>query len=113
MTEKRWYTLDNGRQVYRAAPTAVQHQRSSFPCPRLIKDEIEPTWGADGKQYTSMSAYRSTLRPDGNPRGERFIEYGNEKIPEYEAPQFDKAQRIETIKQAIHDVENGNVPVTE
>lgn len=110
MIEKRWYNI-NGRQVYRAVPQERSAgSGSSFPCPRFITDEIEPTWGADGKQYTSMAAYRATLRPDGNPKGERYIEYGNEKIPEYEAPQFDKAQRVETIKQAIHDVENGNVP---
>lgn len=113
MIEKRWYTLDNGRQVYRAVPQAIQSQRSTFPCPRMIRDEIEPTWGADGKQYTSLSAYRQTLLPSGNPKGERFIEYGNEPITQYEAPQFDESQRVETIKRAIHDVETGNVPVTE
>lgn len=113
MIEKRWYTLDNGRQVYRAVPQAIQSQRSTFPCPRMIRDEIEPTWGADGKQYTSLSAYRQTLLPSGNPKGERFIEYGNEPIPQYEAPKFDESQRVETIKRAIHDVETGNVPVTE
>lgn len=113
MIEKRWYTLDNGRQVYRAVPQAIQSQRSTFPCPRMIRDEIEPTWGADGKQYTSLSAYRQTLLPSGNPKGERFIEYGNEPIPPYEAPQFDESQRVETIKRAIHDVETGNVPGTE
>lgn len=113
MIEKRWYNI-NGRQVYRAVPSERSAGAGSdFPCPRFSKDEIEPTWGADGKQYTSMSAYRRTLLPDGNPRGERFIEYGNEPIPQYEAPQFDEAQRVETIKQAIHDVESGNVPVME
>jgi hypothetical protein len=94
MIEKRWYTI-NGRQVYRAVPSARSAGAGSdFPCPRFVKDEIEPTWGADG----------------GNPRGERFIEYGNEPIPQYEAPKFDKSARAEAIKQAIHDVESGNVP---
>lgn len=111
MTEKRWYTLENGRQVYRAVPKERSAGAgSSFPCPRFMKDDIEPTWGADGKQYTSMSAYRKTLLPSGNPKGERFIEYGNEAIPRYEAPQFDQAQRRETIKRAINDVETGNLP---
>jgi len=109
MTEKRWYTLSNGRSVYRSVPTP-RSAASSFPCPRIVSDTIDPTWGADGKQYTSMSAYRQTLLPSGNPRGERFIEYGNEPIPQYEAPQFDEAQRVETIKRAIHDVETGNLP---
>ncbi len=113
MIEKRWYTI-NGRQVYRAVPSARSAGAGSdFPCPRFVKDEIEPTWGADGKQYTSMSAYRKTLLPSGNPRGERFIEYGNEPIPQYEAPKFDESARVEAIKQAIHDVEGGKVPVVE
>lgn len=111
MIEKRWYTLENGRQVYRAVPSArSQGSGSAFPCPRISSDNIEPTWGADGKQYTSLSAYRKTLLPSGNPRGERFIEYGNEPVPKYEAPRFDEGKRVEAIKQAIHDVETGNMP---
>lgn len=110
MTEKRWYTLPNGRSVYRAVPKQSQGSGSSFPCPRIINDNIVPTWGADGKQYTSMSAYRKTLEPSGNPMGERFIEYGTEPVPQYEAPKFDEATRVEHIKQAIHDVETGNLP---
>lgn len=113
MIEKRWYNV-NGRQVYRAVPQERSAGAgSSFPCPRTVRDEIEPTWGADGKQYTSMSAYRKTLLPSGNPKGERFIEYGNEPIPQYEAPKFDESARVEAIKQAVHDVESGNVPVME
>ncbi len=111
MSEKRWYKLADGREVYRSPPVSRSAgSGSSFPCPRVINDTIEPTWGADGKQYTSMSAYRRTLLPSGSPKGERFIEYGNEPIPQYEAPQFDEAQRVETIKRAIHDVETGNLP---
>lgn len=109
--EKRWYTLPNGRSVYRAVPQVRSSgMGSSFPCPRVVSDNIEPTWGADGKQHTSMASYRASLLPSGNPKGERFIEYGNEPIPQYEAPKFDEAQRVETIKRAIHDVETGNLP---
>lgn len=111
MIEKRWYKLPNGGEVYRASPVPRSSgSGSSFPCPRIINDHIEPTWGADGKQYTSLSAYRRTLKADGNPRGEEFIEYGNEPIPEYKPPVFDEAARVEAIKHAIHDVETGNVP---
>lgn len=110
MSELRWYELGNGRSVLRAAPQPRSNAASAFPCPRLLKDTIEPTWGADGKQYTSMSAYRKTLLPSGNPKGEQFIEYGNEPIPTYEAPVFDEAKRVEAIKHAIHDVETGNIP---
>jgi hypothetical protein len=114
MIEKRWYTLADGRQIYRAVPQSRSAgSGSSFPCPRVVNDSIEPTWGADGKLYTSMSAYRATLRPSGNPKGEEYIEYGNEPIPEYVPPAIDEAARVEAIKHAIHDVETGNVPVPE
>lgn len=112
VVEKQWFTLEDGRQVYRAVPQPAQARSTSFPCPRIISDNIEPTWGADGKQHTSMSSYRASLLPSGNPKGERFIEYGNEAIPTYEPPTFSKADRIEAIKHAIHDVETGNVPVS-
>ena len=110
MTEKRWFKLDDGRSVYRAVPQPRPDARSSFPCPRIVSDNIEPTYGADGKLYTSMSAYRKTLLPSGNPKGEQFIEYGNEKIPDYKPPEFSKEKRVEDIKRAIHDVETGNIP---
>lgn len=110
MSELRWLNLADGRQVLRPVPSARSEAVSSFPCPRITSDRIEPTWGADGKQYDSLSAYRKTLLPSGNPKGERFIEYGNEAIPTYEATVFDEGKRRETIKQAIHDVETGNVP---
>lgn len=108
---RAWFKLSNGRSVYRSVPNPAPQGRSDFPCPRIVNDAIEPTCGADGKMYTSMSAYRQTLKASGNPRGEEFIEYGNEPIPEYKAPEFSKEKRMEDIKQAIHDVESGNIPV--
>jgi len=103
--------LSNGREVYRIPPPMRSAGAgSAFPCPYVSSDRIEPTWGADGKQYDSLSAYRKTLRPSGNPKGEEFIEYGNEAIPEYEPPKIDAGKRVEAIKQAIHDVETGNIP---
>lgn len=59
-----------------------------------------------------MSAYRRTLKASGNPRGEEFVEYGSEPVPQYTAPEFDRNDRIDAIKRAIHDVEAGNVPVS-
>lgn len=109
MTEKRWIMLENGRSVYRSigqAPVA----RSSFPCPRIVSDTVEPIQSmADGKFYTSLSALRRTYRADSNPQGEEYIEVGNEKLADA-APQFDKSQRVEDIKCAMHDVLTGNIP---
>lgn len=108
MTEKRWFTLDDGRQVYRSvrfAPVA----RSSFPCPKVKSDSIEPTLGLDGKMHDSRSSFMKTMMPDGNPQGQRYYDLGSDSL-EHQEVKFDKEQRIETIKRAIHDVETGNVP---
>lgn len=73
-------------------------------------DSIEPTWGADGKLHDSLSSYRKTLRPDGNPKGERFIEMGNEKPPKWKPPEFDRKTRRDDIRAGIADVKAGRVP---
>ena len=72
-------------------------------------DTIEPTWGADGRQHTSMAAYRRTLRPDGNPMGERFLEMGNERPPKWKPPEFDRRERREAIRAGIADVKAGRI----
>lgn len=110
MTEKRWYTLDNGRQVYRAVPKPIA-TRSSLPCPHLVLDTIEPTISqADGKEYTSKSALRATYRADGNPQGVNYIEVGNEDITKRELPKRDDAKAIEAIERAEADILAGRAP---
>ena len=79
-------------------------------CPYFKQDVIDPTRGMDGKMYETLSGYRKTLEPSGNPRGERYIEIGNEPTKAYEAPKFDRKKRRDDIKRAISDVKNGNVP---
>ena len=110
MTEKRWYTLDNGRQVYRAVPKPIA-TRSSLPCPHLVLDTIPPTVSqADGKEYTSKSALRATYRADGNPQGVNYIEVGNEDITKRELPERDDAKAIEAIERAEADILAGRAP---
>lgn len=61
--------------------------RSHFPAPMLIRDDMPPTVSmADGKEYTSKSAMRATYLPSGNPKGERFIEVGNERVAPRKPP---------------------------
>lgn len=108
MTEYAWYKLDNGREVYRPV-YKPKKGRSDLAAPYLASDTIEPTRGFDGKMYDSLSGYRKTLLPSGNPKGERYYELGNESL-KHTPVEFDKAKRVEHIKQAIHDVETGNVP---
>jgi putative FmdB family regulatory protein len=77
--------------------------------PRILSDIIEPCRGADGKMHDSLSSYRRSLTPAGNPKGERFIELGNEQVKE--APKtIDRKQRRDDIRAAMEDVKNGRVP---
>lgn len=79
--------------------------------PRVISDYIEPCMGMDGKMHDSLASYRKTLLPEGNPRGERYTEIGNERVKADVADErAEKAARVQEIKRAIHDVRSGNMP---
>jgi putative FmdB family regulatory protein len=87
------------------------------PTQRLItapmiarSDSIAPIMGADGKMHDSLSSYRATLKPEGNPRGERFHELGDTELPAFKAPEFDRKTRREAIKAGIADVKAGRIP---
>lgn len=83
--------------------------RSDFPAPAIRTDSCDPIRGADGKLHDSLSSYRKSLEPSGNPRGERFFELGNDELPE-KTYDFDPKQRRDDIRAAMADVKNGNVP---
>lgn len=70
-------------------------------------DTIAPCWGADGKQHTSLASYRKSLLPQNNPRGERFIEMGNEKAKPYTPPPVDPVKRRDDVRRAIADIKKG------
>lgn len=66
--------------------------------------------GADGKLHDSLASYRHSLTPEGNPKGERYLEMGNEELPAFKPPEFDRKERREAIKAGIADVKAGRVP---
>lgn len=73
-------------------------------------DTIEPVRGPDGRMHTSLATYRASLRPGGNPKGEHYHELGNEELPAFKAPEFDRKSRREAIRAGIADVKAGRVP---
>lgn len=77
--------------------------------PRILSDNIEPCMGADGKMHDSLASYRRSLLPEGNPRGERYHELGNDQVKETPKT-FDRKQRRDDIRAALEDVKNGRVP---
>lgn len=112
MSEKRWFTLPNGRQVYRSVPQRNE-ARSSLPIPYFKKDQIEPVMSmADGKTYDSLSALRRTYRADGNPQGKEYVEIGNESCLDqsWSPRQVTDAEINEIIEKSEAQVASGNVP---
>lgn len=102
-----WHVFDNGRSLHRSLERAPPPARSSTPAIR--RDSIAPCLGMDGQTHDSLSSYRRTLRADGNPQGENYIELGNESLSPV-IYDFDKAERRDHIRAALQDVKNGNVP---
>ncbi|MBO9580323.1 MAG: hypothetical protein J7498_05480 [Sphingobium sp.] len=108
--DEAWFVFDDGRQLLRKVDREPNPARSTFPCPAIVRDSIEPILAMDGKMTDSLSHYRRTLRADGNPRGETYTEIGNESLPAFKAPEFDARQRRDDIHAAMADFKNGNIP---
>lgn len=93
MTAYDWFTLDDGRSVYRKVERPQRGQRSSLAMPVILSDRIEPVQSmADGKTYDSMSALRRTYRADGNPQGIEYTEVGDAERSGPETPKVTKEE---------------------
>lgn len=101
-----WFVFDNGRSYHRSLE---QPDLADVPFPMIRRDSIAPCLGMDGRIHDSLSSYRRTLRSDGNPQGENYIELGNESLSPV-TYDFDKAERRDHIRAALQDVKNGHVP---
>lgn len=104
-----WFIFDDGRSFLRKLDTGHAPARSSFPAPMIRRDGIAPCRGMDGQIHDSLSSYRRTLRADGNPQGENYIELGNESLKPV-TYDFDPTQRRDDIRAALQDVKDGRVP---
>lgn len=104
-----WFTLDDGRSVYRKAEQRPTGPRSGLSTPMLVKSFPEPVQSmADGRFYSTPRELERTYRADGNPRGEEFIPLGNETVKDRKYVP-DAAERRNDLRQAMHDVLSGNV----
>lgn len=81
--------------------------------PMVVSDACPPRMGADGKLHDSLSSYRHSLTPEGNPRGERYFELGNEKLKTVEQKPDPKKLR-DDIRKSVAEVKQGRrvVPVS-
>ena len=88
----------------------VEPQRSTLPAPMVISDTIDPVRSmADGKEYTSKSALRSTYKPSGNPDGISYVEVGNEvnNTPAKPKPKSDEKAIQASLQKALARYERG------
>lgn len=86
----------------------AEPQRSTLPAPMVISDTIDPVRSmADGKEYTSKSALRSTYKPSGNPDGISYVEVGNEVVGGKPAPKTDEKAIQASLQKALARYERG------
>lgn len=86
----------------------AETQRSSLPSPMVISDTMDPVRSmADGKEYTSKAALRSTYKPSGNPDGISYVEVGNEKPTGTVKPKADEKAIQESLHKALARYERG------
>ncbi len=77
-----WFTLDDGRSVYRKVEQQPRGERSSLAFPQIMRPFAEPVRSmADGKYYSDAASLRRSYRADGNPRGIEFTEIGDAELP--------------------------------
>jgi putative FmdB family regulatory protein len=111
------FKCGEGHRFERHVPLALFSEVQACDCgapsqrlvsaPRVVSDVIEPIYGADGRLHDSLSGYRHSLTPEGNPKGERYFELGNESLPEYRPPKPDMAAIADAVKAGMADVKAG------
>ena len=114
------FQCGEGHRFERLVPLAFFHVIQDCDCgspaqrqlsaPRVVCDTIAPIMGADGKLHDTMSGYRHSLTPAGNPKGERYLELGNEALPTYQPPKSDKAAIADAVRAGMADVKAGRIP---
>ncbi|MEQ8450882.1 MAG: hypothetical protein RLQ25_02975 [Alphaproteobacteria bacterium] len=65
MSEYHWYTLGDGRRVFRKAPKPSPH-RSDLSRPYVRSDGMDAVWNpVDGNHYESRSQYERAVKQAG------------------------------------------------
>lgn len=106
-----WTRTANGNLVKRYGDVRQPSgARSSFPCPRLIRDFADPVRSmADGRMHHSKASLAASHRASGNPQGVDYVEMGNDSAPFVEYVP-DARKRRDDVAHAAADVKAGNIP---
>lgn len=103
--DEAWFVFDDGRRYLRKRQQPARSERG----PVILRDSIDPIRGPDLRMHDSLSGFRRACRPDGNPQGERYLELGDQELPKFQAPEFDRRERRDAIRAGIADVQAGRV----
>ena len=97
MTDDGWFRNERGNLCKRYGPEPTPGPVSSFPCPRVIGDTMEPTQHVDGRHYTSKSQYRAVTKAHG------MIEVGNDpaRFRPNKPPKPDRKAIKEAVQRAF------------
>jgi hypothetical protein len=101
-----WYVFDDGKQYLRKIPSAEPEARSSFPCPAIRKDGIDPIRSmADGKMYDSLSGLYKSYRADGNPQGVNYNVIGDDvsTCTTFKPKERDEKKAHEAIERTLQE----------
>lgn len=111
---KRGYDqIDWSKPIKHERKERVAPRRSSFPCPMVVSDAIEPCLSvADGKWHDSMSSLMHSYTPEGNPQGERYelvdaFDPSRPKTGNVPSKQEREKSRIESIHKAEAKIARG------
>lgn len=99
------YVLRDGELIEKhLAPPPIDTGPSSCFRMNFISDTMEPTLHmATGRLHTSKAKFRADTRASGCVEVGDQKNYGKRKF----VPKLDKRQRVEDIKRAIHQLQNG------
>lgn len=110
------YRCGKGHRFERLVPLASLSEAQICDCgaasrkllsaPRVISDTIPPTYGADGKLHDSLSSYRHSMTPEGNPQGERYNEVERQHVRSLDSKP-DRKQIRDDIERSIAEVKQG------
>lgn len=110
------YRCGEGHRFERLVPLARFSEPQSCECgavaqrlpcaPRVVSDIIPPTYGADGKLHESLSSYRHSMTPEGNPQGERYNEVERQHARSLDSKP-DRKQIRDDIERSIVEVKQG------
>lgn len=102
-----WYINARGNLVKRYGPPHAPVARSSYPCPMLALDTMDPTMHVDGNTYTSKSQFRAVTKANG------LTEVGNETAPQDRSVKAPTAESIDaSLNKAVAEWTAGRRPTT-